>query len=59
MDYELREETTWNEDGLIKFVLENGEMGPDRFNQALMDYLNLIIKGKPIDDITLLTLRIS
>lgn len=59
MDYELREETTWNEDGLIQFVLENGEMGPDRFNQALLDYLNLIIKGKPIDDITLLTLRIS
>jgi phosphoserine phosphatase RsbU/P len=39
-------------------VIDNGDLSPDKFNQTLLDHLNLIIKGKPIDDITLLTLRI-
>ena len=48
----------WNEDKLLDFVISNGDLSPDKFNQTLLDHLNLIIKGKPIDDITLLTLRI-
>jgi len=58
MDYEVEQHDTWNEDHLTQFVIDNGHVNPDQFNQMLMDHLNLIIKGKPIDDITLLALRI-
>lgn len=58
MDYELRNNEHWKDEQLIEFVINNGHMSPDRFNQSIMDHLNLVIKGKPIDDITLLTLRI-
>ncbi|HVS90513.1 MAG TPA: PP2C family protein-serine/threonine phosphatase [Mucilaginibacter sp.] len=58
MDYDVPAHKVWNEDKLLDFVIENGELSPDKFNQTLLDHLNLIIKGKPIDDITLLTLRI-
>jgi len=58
MDYEVDQTKQWNEDKLIEFAINNGEQQPDRFNQLLMDHLNLVIRGKPIDDITLLTLRI-
>ncbi|HTE00906.1 MAG TPA: PP2C family protein-serine/threonine phosphatase [Mucilaginibacter sp.] len=59
MDYDVPAPKLWNEDKLLNFVVNNGELSPDKFNQTLLDHLNLIIKGKPIDDITLLTLRIS
>lgn len=58
MDYEVEQSKQWNEDELMTFVINNGHQPPDRFNQLLMDHLNLVIKGKPIDDITLLTLKI-
>ncbi len=58
MDYDLQKESSWNEDVLIDFVIQNGHLPPDKFNQTIMDYLNLVIKGKPIDDITLLTLKL-
>jgi len=58
MDYDIPAHKIWNEDKLIDFVIDNGDLSPDKFNQTLLDHLNLIIKGKPIDDITLLTLRI-
>jgi sigma-B regulation protein RsbU (phosphoserine phosphatase) len=58
MDYDVPTQKTWDEDKLIDFVVSNGSMSPDKFNQALLDHLNLIVKGKPIDDITLLTIRI-
>lgn len=58
MDYEVEQSRQWNEEKLIDFVIDNGHNNPDRFNQILLDYLNLVIKGKPIDDITLLTVRI-
>jgi len=58
LDFEANGSKIWNEERLIDFVMEHHNLSPDRFNQALMDYLNLVIKGKPIDDITLLTLRI-
>jgi phosphoserine phosphatase RsbU/P len=59
MDYDVPAPKLWNEDKLLNFVIANGELSPDKFNQTLLDHLHLIIKGKPIDDITLLTLRIS
>ncbi|MGZ3999974.1 MAG: PP2C family protein-serine/threonine phosphatase, partial [Mucilaginibacter sp.] len=58
MDYDIPAHKVWNEDKLLDFVIDNGDLSPDKFNQTLLDHLNLIIKGKPIDDITLLTLRI-
>ena len=58
MDYELRNNKHWQDEQLVEFVKTNGHLTPDKFNQTLMDHLNLVIKGKAIDDITLLTLRI-
>lgn len=58
LDFEPYGDKIWNEEALINFVIANGHLTPDNFNQTLMDHLNLGIKGKPIDDITLLTLRI-
>lgn len=58
MDYELQSKN-WSEDKLLEFVKANGELTPDEFNEALMKHISQVVKGKPIDDITLLTLRIS
>jgi sigma-B regulation protein RsbU (phosphoserine phosphatase) len=58
LDFEPYGDKAWDEECLIDFVTENGELSPDTFNQNLMDHLNIGIKGKPIDDITILTLRI-
>ena len=58
MDYEFQGAKTWNEDKLLKFLLLHGEQSPDSFNQGLLDHLKVVTKGKAIDDITLLTLRI-
>ena len=58
MDYDIEQDVRWNEDKLMNYVIENGHLSPDKFNQTLMDHLSRIIKGKRIDDITLLTLRI-
>jgi sigma-B regulation protein RsbU (phosphoserine phosphatase) len=58
LDFEPYGNKVWNEEMLMDFVMENGELSPDDFNQTLMDHLNITIKGKPIDDITLLTMRI-
>jgi phosphoserine phosphatase RsbU/P len=58
LDFEPYGGKVWNENLLLDFVDEHNGLTPDRFNQTLMDHLNLVIKGKPIDDITLLSLRI-
>jgi sigma-B regulation protein RsbU (phosphoserine phosphatase) len=58
LDFEPYGDKVWGEQSLTDFVLANGDLSPDSFNQALMDHLNVTIKGKPIDDITILTLRI-
>ncbi|MDB5030215.1 MAG: serine/threonine protein phosphatase [Mucilaginibacter sp.] len=58
LDFEPYGEKSWDEELLIDFVIKHGELSPDNFNQTLMNHLNISIKGKPIDDITLLTLRI-
>lgn len=58
IDYDLQHGSQWDEEKLINFVTEHGHHSPERFNQNLMDHLGRIIKGKRMDDITLLTLRI-
>lgn len=58
MDFESTTNKVWNEDKLLDFVKSHGSLTPDNFNDALLDHLNLVHKSKPIDDITLLTLRI-
>jgi len=58
LDFEPYGDKVWDEEALIDFIADNGELSPDGFNQSLMDHLNMGIKGKPIDDITILTLRI-
>ncbi|MES2809787.1 MAG: PP2C family protein-serine/threonine phosphatase [Bacteroidota bacterium] len=58
LDFEPSGDRVWDEEHLTEFILANGNLSPDAFNQALMDHLNIGIKGKPIDDITILTLRI-
>ena len=47
----------WDEEKLMDFIIANGHLAPDEFNQTLMDHLN-IRRSKAIDDITLLTMRI-
>lgn len=59
MDHELQSEKSWSEEDLLDFVLANGTLTPDCFNDAVLNHINTVIKGKPIDDITLLTVRIS
>ena len=59
MDHELQNYKNWSEEKLLEFVIANGDMTPDDFNEAMMNHINTVIKGKPIDDITLLTVRIS
>ena len=57
MDHE-HSNKNWGEESLMDFVKYRGHMDPNNLNQALMDHINLVIKGKPIDDVTLLTLKI-
>jgi len=57
MDHE-HPNKNWTEDSLQSFIKTNGNLPPNDFNQLLMNHINLVIKGKPIDDVTLLTLRI-
>ena len=57
MDHE-HPNKNWTEDSLLSFIKTNGHLSPNDFNQLMMDHINLVIKGKPIDDVTLLTLRI-
>jgi sigma-B regulation protein RsbU (phosphoserine phosphatase) len=58
IDYESQGPKSWNEEKLLKFVLQHGDASPDSFNQTLLDHVAHLTKGKAIDDITLLTLRI-
>ena len=58
MDHEHQGNKNWGEESLIEFIKTNGNLSADNFNQLLMDHINLVIKGKPIDDVTLLTLRV-
>ncbi|TSD64835.1 serine/threonine-protein phosphatase [Inquilinus sp. KBS0705] len=59
MDHEMPNFKTWSEEKLLEFVIKHGEMPPDNFNDALMNHVNVVVKGTPIDDITLLSIRIT
>jgi sigma-B regulation protein RsbU (phosphoserine phosphatase) len=59
MDHESQNFKNWSEEKLFEFVIANGELSPEVFNETLLNHINQVVKGKPIDDITLLTLRIS
>jgi len=58
LDHEYHTNKSWGEETLMDFIKAYGHLSPDHFNQLLMDHIKLVIKGKPIDDVTLLTLRI-
>jgi len=58
MDHEHPGAQSWEEDNLLEFVKEYGHLPAEEFNQLLMNHIDMVIKGKPIDDVTLLTLRI-
>lgn len=58
IDYESQGPKNWDEDKLMKFLLQHGDLSPDNFNQTLLDHIKIVTKGKAIDDITLMTLRI-
>jgi sigma-B regulation protein RsbU (phosphoserine phosphatase) len=58
LDYEPADTLVWNEDIMMDFLLQNGELTPDKFNQKILNQLSTLVKSKPIDDVTLLTLRI-
>jgi len=58
-DYDSVGPKLWNEEKLYDFVIANGDLAPGKFNQLLLDHLSVVTKGKAIDDITLLTMRIA
>lgn len=58
IDYESQGPKLWDEDKLLAFILQNGSMEPDKLNDILLEHLSVVTKGKAIDDITVLTLRI-
>ncbi|WP_448702014.1 PP2C family protein-serine/threonine phosphatase [Mucilaginibacter sp. AW1-3] len=58
LDYEPADAVVWNEDIMMDFVTQNGDLSPDKFNQKILNELATLVKSKPIDDVTLLTLRI-
>lgn len=49
----------WNETKLGDFVKAHGKLRPDQFNTKILDHVNRIVQGKPIDDITLLTISVQ
>jgi sigma-B regulation protein RsbU (phosphoserine phosphatase) len=58
-DYDSTGPKLWDEEKLFDFLLQNGELSPAKYNQLLLDHVNAVTKGKAIDDITLLTMRIA
>ncbi len=48
----------WNEDTLSACVKKYGHLQPGKVNQQILNYLNEHVKAKPIDDVTMLTLKI-
>ncbi|HWZ15221.1 MAG TPA: SpoIIE family protein phosphatase [Mucilaginibacter sp.] len=58
MDHEHSDTKKWEEEDLFAFVKQHGDLSAEQFNELLMNHIDVVIKGKPIDDVTLLTLRI-
>jgi sigma-B regulation protein RsbU (phosphoserine phosphatase) len=57
-DYESQGPKLWDEEKLLSFLLQHGNHTPDKLNDMLLEHVSLVTKGKAIDDITVLTLRI-
>ncbi len=51
-----QESNNWNEKKLSEYVKTYGKLKPDQFNTKILEHVNRLVKGKPIDDITLLTI---
>lgn len=51
-----RESLQWNEKKLSEYVKTYGKLKPDHFNTKILEHVNRLVKGKPIDDVTLLTI---
>ncbi len=51
-----QESNNWNEKKLSEYVKNYGKLKPDQFNTKILEHVNRLVKGKPIDDITLLTI---
>ncbi|RCH54750.1 serine/threonine protein phosphatase [Mucilaginibacter hurinus] len=58
MDHEPDVSKIWNEDRLHGCVVKNGKLSPEQFNQSILDHIGQHVKARPIDDVTLLTLKI-
>lgn len=54
-----QESADWNEEKLSDYVHTHGKLKPDLFNTKILDHVNKMVKGKPIDDITLLTICVK
>ncbi len=54
-----QESPDWNEKKLSEFVRHHGKLKPDQFNTKILDHVNRFVMGKPIDDITLLTISVK
>ena len=57
-DYDSQGPKLWDEEKLYSFLLQHGHLAPDKLNDMLLEHVSLVTKGKAIDDITVLTLRI-
>ena len=58
MDYEPDVSKHWNTDRLKHLIEKNSKLKPEALNHALLDYVDQHILSSPIDDITLLALKI-
>lgn len=57
LDREPDASKIWNEERLMGCVKRNAKLSPERFNQAILHHIDHNVKAKPIDDITVLTLK--
>lgn len=57
LDRETDTTKIWNEERLMTCVKKNGKLTAEKFNQAILNHIDNNVKAKPIDDITVLTLK--
>ncbi len=51
-----QESPNWNEKKLSEYVKTYGKLKPDQFNNKILEHVNRLVKGKAIDDVTILTI---
>lgn len=57
LDRETDTSKIWNEERLMTCIKKNGKLSAEKFNQAILHHVDHNVKAKPIDDITVLTLK--